>query len=185
MLFRSKEKEAESKKLRGVFEKEPGSGEWWIQYFDADRRRRREKVGSKSVANKLVEKCRSDARAGIRMPDNFRAAPVTFRELAKDALTWSRANKKSSYHDELRMDTLLDEFGDRAAEKITAGEIRKWLDSKAAEWQLPTRNRYCALMKMVYRVAKDNERIKLNPASDVRQKKENNCRIRYITDAES
>src|SRR5215471_11859991 len=73
-----KEKEAESKKLRGVFEKEPGSGEWWIQYFDA--------VGSKSVANKLVEKRRSDARAGIKMPDNFRAAPVTFRELAKDAL---------------------------------------------------------------------------------------------------
>jgi len=25
----------EVKKVRGVFEKDPGSGIWWIQYFDA------------------------------------------------------------------------------------------------------------------------------------------------------
>src|SRR5262249_48707399 len=84
------------------------------------------------------------------MPENLRAKPVTFRELAKDALDWSRANKKSSYHDKLRMEVLLAEFGDRAAEKITAGEIRRWMDSEATDWTLPTRNRYCALMKMVY-----------------------------------
>ena len=32
-----------SHKIRGLFEKNPGSGVYWIQYFDARGRRRREK----------------------------------------------------------------------------------------------------------------------------------------------
>ncbi len=174
----------ETTKVRGVFEKVPGSGVWWIQYFDAAGRRRREKVGKKPQAEKLVEKRRVSARAGVKMPENLRARPVTFRELAKDALDWSRAEKKSFYHDELRMKQLIAEFGNRAAEQITPGEIRRWLDSKAAEWSLPTRNRYCALLKMVYRVAEQHERIRANPSRSVKQRKENNARIRYITDTE-
>lgn len=31
---------------RGVFEKVPGSGEWWIRYVDATGRYRREKAGA-------------------------------------------------------------------------------------------------------------------------------------------
>ena len=37
-------------KTHGVYEKVPGSGVWWVQYFDYEGRRRREKVGSKSAA---------------------------------------------------------------------------------------------------------------------------------------
>jgi hypothetical protein len=89
------------KKQRGVFEKVPGSGVWWIQHFDTAGRRRREKVGPKSLAIKLAEKRRTDARAGVKMPENLRAKAVGFRELAQDALTWSRAEKKSFHDDEL------------------------------------------------------------------------------------
>ena len=71
-------------KKRGVFEKEPGSGLWWIQYFDSEGRRRREKIGSRSAAIKLVEKRRTDVCAGVKMPENFRAKPITFGELAQD-----------------------------------------------------------------------------------------------------
>ena len=39
----------EEKKPRGVFERPPNSGIWWIQYF-ADGKRHREKVGRKSDA---------------------------------------------------------------------------------------------------------------------------------------
>ena len=58
------------KKQRGVFEKVANSGVWWIQYFDAAGRRRREKVGPKSLAIKLAEKRRTDARAGVKMPES-------------------------------------------------------------------------------------------------------------------
>lgn len=53
-------------KTRGVFEKVPGSNVWWIQFLDAAGRRRREKVGSKSAAKRLVERRRSDARLSIK-----------------------------------------------------------------------------------------------------------------------
>lgn len=32
---------------RGVWERIPGSGIWWIHYVDAEGKRRREKVGAK------------------------------------------------------------------------------------------------------------------------------------------
>jgi hypothetical protein len=34
---------------RGVFEREPGSGVWWICYFDRFGKKHREKAGTKSV----------------------------------------------------------------------------------------------------------------------------------------
>src|SRR2546422_577676 len=100
------------KKSRGLFERIPGSGIWWIQYFDASGRRRREKVGPRSIAQKLVERRRTDARLGTKMPENLRAKPVTFAELAARALAYSQANKRSHGHDVLRMRPLVEEFGD-------------------------------------------------------------------------
>ena len=111
------------KKHRGVFEKEPGSGVWWIQYFDARGRRRREKVGPKSVAIKLAEKRRTDARAGVKMPENLRAKSATFSDLADRALAYSKANKRSHGHDVQRMPALVLAFGNRSAEDITRGDI--------------------------------------------------------------
>src|ERR1700756_378846 len=133
-------------KKRGVFEKIPGSGVWWIQYFDSQHRRRLEKVGSRSAAIKLVEKRRTQTREGIKMPENLRAKPVTFAEIAQRALAYSAANKRSHSHDKQRMVLLTDDFGNRIAEDITRADIRLWLDSRSEEWTPATRNRYLALM---------------------------------------
>ena len=173
-----------TEKVRGVFEKVPGSNVWWIQYYDSAGRRRREKIGRKSTAIKLVEKRRSDAREGVKMPENLRAKPVTFGELAESALASKHvAKKRSCGHDILRMPRLVERFGDRSAEDITPGEIREWLDSRL-EWSEPTRNRYLALMKLTYRLAETNGKIKSNPARLVRQSKEDNGRIRYLSGLE-
>ena len=172
------------KKQRGVFEKLSGSGVWWIQYFDTAGRRRREKVGAKSLAIRLVEKRRSDARAGLKMPDNLRARPITFAEIAERALVYSKANKRSAGHDVLRMPALVAEFGNRSAEDITRGDIQKWLDSKSEEWSQSTRNRYLALLKLTFRLAEENDLIKRNAARLVQQRKEDNGRVRYLLDSE-
>jgi integrase len=58
-----------------------------------------------------------------------------------------------------------------------------WLDSRA-DWSLATRNRYLALMKLAYRLAQTHGKLKINPTRLVRQRKENNERIRYLSDAE-
>lgn len=172
------------KKQRGVFEKVANSGVWWIQYFDAAGRRRREKVGPKSLAIKLAEKRRTDARAGVKMPENLRAKAASFSQLAERALAYSKANKRSHGHDVLRMPALIAAFGNRAAEDITRGDIQKWLDSKAGEWAPATRNRYLALLKLTYRLAEEDGIIKVNPVRLVRQGKEDNSRVRYLSDAE-
>ncbi len=173
----------EETKKRGVFEKIAGSGEWWIQYFDSQHRRRREKVGSRSKAERLVEKRRTQAREGIKMPESFRAKPVTFGKLAERALAYSKANKRSYSHDKLRMKLLTDDFGNRLAEDITRADIRLWLESKSEEWTPATRNRYLALLKLTYRLAEEDGLIKSNPTRTVKQSKENG-RVRYLSDAE-
>jgi hypothetical protein len=41
------------RRQRGVCEKVPGSGVWWVRHYDADGRLRRERVGCKSAALKV------------------------------------------------------------------------------------------------------------------------------------
>ena len=171
------------KKVRGVFEKQPGSGIWWIQFFDSTGRRRREKIGSRSAAIKTVELRRTRSREGVKMPNNLRAKPVTFGDIAKAALLYSHANKRDFAHDDQRMPRLIEQFGNRQAEDIGPSEIAEWLQSRT-DWSPATRNRYLALLKLVYRLAEEAGKVKLNPARLTRQKAENNSRIRYLSDAE-
>jgi len=82
------------------------------------------------------------------------------------------------------MPALVDAFGTFAAEEITPGEIQQWLDSKADVWSPATRNRYLALLKLTYRLAEHDRKIKVNPARLVRAGKEDNERVRYLSDKE-
>ena len=65
---------------RGIFEKMPGSGVWWIRYADATGRIRREKAGTKSAAISLYHKRKLEALQGRKLPETLRRAPVLFRE---------------------------------------------------------------------------------------------------------
>ena len=49
----------EQKKVRGVYEKEPGSGLWWVCYFDGDGRKRRDKVGPVRDGNQAAPKAQN------------------------------------------------------------------------------------------------------------------------------
>src|SRR4029077_80371 len=94
---------AKEMKQRGIFEKVPGSGIWWIHWYDAQGRRHREKGGTKSMAIALYRKRKTEALEGRKLPEKLRRAPMLFREVAQDALEYSRQNKRSYYHDQLRM----------------------------------------------------------------------------------
>jgi hypothetical protein len=70
---------------RGVYEKAPGSGEWWIRYVDAQGRYRREKAGTKSNAIDLVRKRKTEALQGKKLPEKLRRATVTFVDISTDS----------------------------------------------------------------------------------------------------
>jgi integrase len=61
-------------KQRGIFEKLPGSGVWYIRYVDAAGRLRREKSGTKSTAILLYRKRKQEALEGRKLPEKLRGA---------------------------------------------------------------------------------------------------------------
>lgn len=162
------------KKPRGIFEKIPGSGEWWIRYADANSKIRREKVGGKGAAINLYRKRKTQVLEGKKLPEMLRAKAVTFAGLAEDALEYSQANKRSHDDDAGRMKPLAEAFGNRAADSITPQEIERFL---LQHTRTPaTFNRYRALLSLAYRIGIGNGRVNSNPARLVRQRKENNGR---------
>jgi site-specific recombinase XerD len=80
------------------------------------------------------------------------------------------------------MAPLVEQFGNRAAENILSEDFENWLSEQAEEreWAVATRNRYIALLKLTYRLAEKNLKVKVNPARLLRMSKENNERIRFL-----
>lgn len=169
-----------AKKVRGVFERVKKSGIWWICYFDSDGRKRREKVGRRSDAIDLYRKRKIEALQGKKLPEKLRARKVSFAELAKDALEYSEAHKQSFADDKVRMAKLKEWLGQRPADSISPQEIERWLSNKAEDLKPATLNRYRALLSLVYRLGMQNGKVPSNPARLVRQRKEDNGRIRFL-----
>jgi len=164
---------------RGVFEKVPGSGEWWIRYIDANGRYRREKAGTKSNAIDLVRKRKTEALQGKKLPEKLRRATITFAEIAKDALAYSKTNKLSYRNDAGRMESLLGWFREYPADAITAQDIERRFEKE--EWSPATINRHRALLSLTYRLAIRNGKAKENPARQVAHRLEDNGRIRFLS----
>lgn len=169
---------------KGVYEKEPGSGVWWIRYADANGHIRREKAGTKSNATRLRHKRKQEALEG-KLPE-LRKRRITFGQIAEAALAHSLKHKSSHKDDKSRMALLLEWFGDRPAETITPAEIDAKLsaEARARDWRPATSNRYRALLSLTFRLAVQNGQVKSNPARNVRSLDEKNARIRYLTPGE-
>jgi len=184
-----------TKKLRGVYEKVPGSGVWSARYADGSGRIRREKVGSKSCAITVYRKRKTEVLQGKKLPENLRAKAVTFSNLADDAIEWAKAHKITWDDDVIRLGPLRDVFGSHAAESITPQDFERWFASdgvsrnkdktrKGRKWKPATFNRYKALSSMVYRQGIKNRKVSVNPAREIETRTENNARDRYLLDRE-
>jgi integrase len=184
-----------AKKVKGIFEKVPGSEIWWVRYADSSGRIRREKAGTKGAAIKLYQKRKTEVLQRKKLPEQFRARPVTFSELADDAMEWAKAHKLSWEDDEIRLKPLREVFGSRAAESITPQDIERWFASAGVsrnkdkkrnlkKWKPATFNRYKALISMVYREGIKNRKVAVNPAREIEKRNENNIRDRYLLEDE-
>jgi integrase len=182
---------SESKKVRGVYEKVAGSGIWWVRYADATGKVRRERVGGKGAALKLYQMRKTQVMQGKKLPEHFRAKPVSFSELADDAMEWAKSHKLTWEDDEIRLMPMREVFGARAAESITPQDIERWFaaagnsrnkgsERNGKKWKPATFNRYKALLSMVYRQGIKNGKITVNPAREVERRRENNLRDRYL-----
>src|ERR1035437_8279870 len=154
--------------IRGLYERKPGSGIWWIRWTDGQGSLHREKAGRRTDAQTLIAKRRTETLQNKKLPEQFRCK-VTFDSLCDDALEHSRATNDSKVtHDlELKIKKLRPIFGSSAATSITKQDIVRWLTNQAElrGWAASTRNRWQAAFSLIFRVGVDNERIDRNPAA--------------------
>ena len=171
----------ELRKERGVFERPPGSGVWWIVYY-ARGKRHREKVGRRSDAVDLYKIRKADALRHRKLPELRPGAAVTLGELMADAVAYAEAhlNTHSDYRAKERI--LSDPFGSRPAAEIMPQEFDHWLNNHC---KTPaTFNRYRAFLSLCYRMGGENGKVDKNPARMFRPHREDNARERFLTHEE-
>jgi integrase len=169
---------------RGVFQKVPGKySAWWIRYTDGSGRYHREKAGTFAMAKQLLNKRKTQALQGKKLPETLRRAPVLFSTLAEDAMVYSKAHKRSSRSDEIIKKNLVNWFGNEDTETLFGAEIeaRLAIEGKGREWAPSTYNHYRAFLMLMYREGRFNRKVQNNPARDIRHKHEDNSRYRFLS----
>lgn len=174
-----------AKTPRGIFERTPGSGTWWIRYVDNTGRLHREKAGSKSSAIKLYGKRKQEVLEGAKLPE-LRRRVIRFSEIADDALEYSRTSGRHGKRTQVvfrqQMRRLTEWFGDRDANSITAEEIEREL---ADHSRTPaTFNRWRSAARLVYRLAIKAKKVAANPARDIEHRKESKGRLRFLSEGD-
>lgn len=175
-----------SAKTRGVYEKVQGSGEWWVRYADAQGKIRREKAGTKAAATQLYSIRKAASLQGQKLPHTLRTKPVTFKDLTKDALMYSRIHKRTHSDDVLNMDMLNEWFGSKPIDSLTPQVIQNRLLRESAErkWKPATTNRMRALLSLIFRLAVEAGKLSTNPIKLIRPLPMDNHVIRYLSDTE-
>lgn len=173
---------------RGIYERDKGSGVWWVRWTDNSGTKRREKIGRRSDAASMLNKRQHEKLLKRKLPEKLQGQVTTFGQLVKDALVHSKAEngERSTHELGLKFAIMGDEFNSRDASHISKLDIQTWLveQEDEREWSPATRNRYQAAFSLVYSVAIDNGKVESNPASKINRKPENNDRIRFLSDAE-
>ena len=167
-------------KQRGVFERPKGSGIFWIRYH-VHGRERREKVGGKQEAIDRYRERKTQARDGTlpqRSQDRLMSDFVTeyldgerhrmraFREYSRHGAAWSERFRGMTLRSILPMD------------------VQRWATRRAEEVSPATVNRELSFLRRVFNVALANDLVERNPVKKVRFYRENNARVRFLTDDE-
>lgn len=173
-------------KRRSIFERVPCSGLRWVRYADASGKIRREKAGTKSMAEKLYRKRKTEVLQGKKLPELLRRRAVTFSDLAEVARQHSQSTAKhcERYRAVLRQQLarLEELWVGRAADSLTPSEIEGKLTEHTKT--AATFNRYKAALSLAYRLGIADGKVSTNPARNVRQRTENNARLRFLSEPE-
>jgi len=173
---------------KGIFERPLGSNIWWVRYVDAGGKERREKAGTKSIAKLLYQKRKQEALEGRKLPERLRSRKVLFGELVDDAIEHVEGQavpgKDGRYS--CKLDLIRDAFGSSEVSSITPQDISRWLTRSVRErkWKPATANRYKAFLSLCFRLGIENGKCSQNPARFVRRLRENNERVRFLSDEE-
>jgi site-specific recombinase XerD len=168
----------QAKKSRGVYEKVPGSGVWWVRYSDG-KRIRREKVGRKSDAIDRYHKRKGEVLGGETIPRR-KGHGIKISDLCADVLQWYKERGRKSLRSfEQKLNVIERELGHFAADGLTPDAIDAWL-TKHSEWSPATKNRHKSVLSKAYQLALQRGKLEKNPARLVEHRPETTRKIRYL-----
>lgn len=192
-------KKRTTKAVAGVYEKNKGSGVWYVRYR-LDGHLVRKRIGHKDAAVTYLEKVRYIRSSGEgSVPETAKQTARTTAELKAeisgvtvghlcDALLKHIQNPKQAhrYKDQAnpprRLGQIKKQFGNRIASGVKAHEIADWLESMSTA--PATRNRLKTTLSAAYRYGKRNGKVEVNPARDVASEPVGQGIIRALSPAE-
>jgi site-specific recombinase XerD len=171
---------------RGIFERPPASGIWWISYFDAVGKWHREKVGRRSIALDAYYQRKREIREGKFVPPDARRSRMTFRDLCERALAQKKTRVSASHamNDDLRAKKILAAIGDLELAEVTSDRIDMLMRELAADVSGSTVNRYRSQISTIFAYGVRSNLIAANPVARVPKFKEGEHRIRFLDKAE-
>ena len=178
------ERRSVKRTARGVFEKEPGSGVWWVRYADENGRLHREKVGPKGLARKVYEKRKTEVQERRFFPERIRRRETMLADFIDDYLSRVKG-KLRSYRDYVRNGSVWKAvFKGKTLRQILPGDIDRYVAQRIDRVSVASVNRELAFLKRVLNVAMADGLTDSNPVRAIRMFKENNARVRFLSDEE-
>lgn len=108
-----------------------------------------------------------------------------FKDVCNIFLDYSKTNKKDYKRDVAKVDVLLEHFnGNTLAKDITPAKIEDFKAKLSEKYSNAYINRYLACIKTMFNLALKNDYVLTNPMKAVKMMKEDNYKIRYLTQDE-
>src|SRR4029453_6546287 len=172
------------KQHRGVYEHPKGSGVWCVCFFDEHSRRHRQKVGPKALAIKVYQKRKTEVQERRFFFPRLRRRDVLLTDFFKDYLARVHGRLRCYREYERYAKRLGGAFPGRTLRQILPGDIERYIAKRAVSVAPATVNRDLQFLKHVFYVAMKDGLCEVNPVGKVKLFRENNQRVRFLTEDE-
>ncbi|MGD0263765.1 MAG: site-specific integrase [Candidatus Methylomirabilota bacterium] len=165
-------------------------GEWYVRYWTADGREKREKAGTKSMALDLYRRRKTEVRQGIHFPETMRQRDARLKDLVADHLEALRASHvKTANGIERRLINLVGILGNVEAKTIKAADLERLKIKLVTGTRTPTRkastiNHHLEDLKAVFHRAMKTGKLDRDPFVAVGLLPLNNKRARELSPEE-
>ena len=151
-------------------------------YFDENGRRHREKVGPKALATKVYQKRKNEVQERRFFPERIRRRDVLLADFFKDYLARVKGRLRCYREYDRYAKHLAATFPGRTLRQLLPGDIERYVAKRSQEVLPATVNRNLQFLKHVFYVAMKDGLCERNPVREVRLFKENNQRVRFLTE---
>lgn len=137
---------------------------WQYHFYQDGKPVRRAGFRSRMEAIAAMEELKTDMRRGVVRPVQHPVGPSGFFDFAKEYLTWQKTRKRSWNRDRVALNHLLEFFGNRPLDAITAGDIEAYkVQRLGAGLTRSTIDRELAVFRHLFSTAVDWERVEKSP----------------------